>query len=144
MNIRSDIKLLCATISSLTLLALVILINIALTADVRSFAFNMLFALFGNCVGWLLATFTSPYTEQESGRFGTLAKAAGAFVTGYVFGKLDDLVTHLLNPQVMFSHDNVVRSITFAVALTSSFILTYVYRSYAPNTRIPTNATDGC
>lgn len=142
LEVVRDLKLMSATSAAAIFMGALIPINIVATQDKQEFVLNMLVLLLGCALGWVVGMFASPYTGRESTRFGAFIRAFGAFVSGYILGKLDFISEYFVNPQVVFSYGNEIRFLTFTIALISSFFLAYVYRSYAPNTRLPSNITD--
>ncbi len=140
--IKSDFKLLSATIFSSTIYLILLVANCMLAVDLRDLFTNVLIAVLGCAIGWILGTVASPYTNKESTRFGAFGKAVGAFLTGYIFGKMDKLIEHVLTPEFLFKPENGFVIATTLAGGVTTFIVTYVFRNYAPNTRIPGNFTD--
>lgn len=137
-----DYKLISATSLFGGLFAILLICNFWLAKDSNSVMINLLIIVFGSSVGWIFGIFSSPYTTTESSKFNSFVKAVGAFFSGYILAKMDGLIAHMLNPEFLFVFDNGFRTISFAVAAILIFLITYIYRTYAPNSRLPNNPTD--
>jgi hypothetical protein len=53
---------------------------------------NYLIVLLGSLLGWVLGLFFSPYDDKEAKAFVSIGQAVSAFISGYVFSKLDRFV----------------------------------------------------
>jgi hypothetical protein len=88
---------------------------------------NVLVALFGLAVGWLVGIALCPLTKDEGALFAGYASAVSAFVTGYAAGKVDDLVKYLLYPQ-NFTRKRALHGLLFLVTFVVALIVVFEYR----------------
>ena len=100
---------------------------------VRSPAFAMTLALglFGVSLGWLIGLLASPYNDTELQRFATYAGVLSAFLTGYVAGKLDPIITRVLaKDPIRVDLVAFLRLTTFATSVVLGTLGSYAYRAY--------------
>jgi len=145
MNVWEDLKLRTSTIALSALLVTLLACNYVLSDDSRDFAVRVTLMVFGACLGWVLGVFASPYSKTEVQRFSAFAKAAGTFVSGYLLAKADSLFTEILKPTFLMNLMNVevgLRVISVCSSMVIFFLFTFIFRNYAPNTRLPSNITD--
>jgi hypothetical protein len=80
--------------------------------------------------GWLAGILASPYNPEEQSAFGDMGKLIYGFVTGWVLGKVDPLLTHALAVDT----GNYQHSLVYiGFGMTSFFIaaaFTYISRKY--------------
>jgi hypothetical protein len=96
----------------------------------QSFATNLLVITFGAAIGWLLGIVLSPYTREEERRFGDYAKGFAVFASGYLVGKIDKLLSSLLDPEFVLDPMRGFRVMAFLTSLIISLIATFVFRRY--------------
>jgi len=66
-------------------------------------------------------------------------------VSGYLLAKADSLFTEILKPTFLMNLMNVevgLRVISVCSSMVIFFLFTFIFRNYAPNTRLPSNITD--
>jgi len=142
LSVWQDLKLRTSTLTLAGLLMALVACNYGFSTDLRDFAVRVTLMVFGACIGWVLGVFASPYSEAEAGRFSAFAKVAGTFASGYLLGKADGLFTHILSPSFLVNMDSGLRLVSVGSAVVIFFLFTFIFRNYAPNTRLPTNITD--
>jgi hypothetical protein len=69
--------------------ALVVYLCVVLGRDRASVGLNLLVALLGALSGWTLGMFFSPIDEKDAQRLQFVGKTVGAFISGYLLGKID-------------------------------------------------------
>jgi hypothetical protein len=57
---------------------------------------NLLVMIIGALAGWVCAIVVTPYSVSEASKFGSVAKAVSAFLSGYVLSKLDRFLEKVL------------------------------------------------
>jgi predicted membrane protein len=141
-NVWTDLKLRTSTIALSVLLVMLLACNCVFSEDFRDIAIRVLLMIFGACLGWILGVFASPYSETEAQRFSAIFKVAGTFASGYLLAKADSLFTDVLSPKFLMNLDVGLRVISIVSSMIIFFLFTFIFRNYAPNTRLPTNPTD--
>jgi len=142
MNLWADLKLRTSTIVLSALLVTLLACNYLFSDGLRDFAIRVTFIVFGACLGWVLGIFASPYSQVEAQRFSALSTAAGTFVSGYLLAKADKLFTEMLSPTFLVNVEVGLRVISVFSSIVIFFLFTFIFRNYAPNTRLPSNVTD--
>jgi hypothetical protein len=120
------------------LLAAILILIVLCTAaafiknDRQDVYLNLSFIVFGISVGWLVGIFIAPYTGAERTRFSEYAGAISTFISGYLVGKIDRLITHAFDPAVFTTMPRVYvfRISSFVVASITTMIIIYVLRNY--------------
>ncbi len=69
--------------------ALLLYLCIALGTNRTSVGLNLLVALLGALSGWAVGMFFSPIDEKDARRLQFVGKTVGAFISGYLIGKID-------------------------------------------------------
>lgn len=94
---------------------------------------NLAILAAGAAFGWLLGTFLSPGTTTETKRFGAVAQAISAFLSGYLLAKLGKVIDELVDPDRVLNGFNQLigtRIAFFIIALIATMLPTYVLRVY--------------
>jgi len=95
------------------------------------FALTLLLGLFGVSLGWLVGLLASPYDDVEMRRFGQYAAVLSTFLTGYVAGKVDPVITRILaRDPVAIDLVTSMRLVLFGASIVIGTIASYSYRSY--------------
>jgi hypothetical protein len=94
-------------------------------------ALNLAVLVFGASGGWIVGIVVSPYSKQEQGRFTAWSKAIAAFGSGYLVGKIDELVRELLNPTFALESVHGFRLLAGLSSFALAMVITFVYRQYA-------------
>src|SRR5712691_2878675 len=68
---------------------LIVYLCVVLGRDGPSVGLNLLVALLGALSGWALGMFFSPIDEKDAQRLQFVGKTVGAFISGYLLGKID-------------------------------------------------------
>lgn len=94
-------------------------------------AINLTVIVFGASAGWVIGIVVSPYSSTEQARFTALSKAVAAFGSGYLVGKVDNLIEKLLDPALALETVHGFRILAGLSAFLLSMLVTFVYRQYA-------------
>jgi hypothetical protein len=92
---------------------------------------NTLIVVCGLAAGWLVGTAISPYGEKEQAQFDIFAKGVGIFVSGYLVGKMGNLVEAITQPGFIMDSTNGFRALLFISSFLISMILTHCFRNTA-------------
>ena len=68
---------------------LLVYLCIVLAPDRAGMGLNLLVTLLGALTGWALGMFFSPIDEKDAQRLQFVGKTVGAFISGYLLGKID-------------------------------------------------------
>jgi hypothetical protein len=130
--ITSNSKLIAAITSAVIIMIALVISSFKVTDDTKDGFINLSLLGLGWSVGWLIGTLLSPYTGTEQTKFAEYAGAVSVFVSGYLIGKIDGLITNIFNPTTLFSISKITgfRIIAFLAASVVTMITTYVFRSY--------------
>ncbi|QHV99317.1 hypothetical protein [Spirosoma endbachense] len=102
---------------------------------------------FGAAMGWLVAGIVSPHNAAEKNIFETAGKTLSAFVTGYLFSKVDKIIQTYIDIYtkkiqegtvgIVLNNLNQIRLIGLVISFVISVITVYVFRSdeYAKHQR---------
>jgi hypothetical protein len=131
-----------STLILVSLIGCVAILSVVNASDWSLRSRVIMLLIFSAGVGWLSAVMFSPYNKIESRKFGSAAKAIGAFASGYVLGKVDKLATYIFSPEFMFDTSNSLNILSCGAIAILTFLITYIHRTYAPNTRLANNAAD--
>ncbi|MEI7870390.1 MAG: hypothetical protein WCI11_21140 [Candidatus Methylumidiphilus sp.] len=91
---------------------------------------NATIMILGLSLGWLCGTFMTPYNKTESEYVSSFTKAVSVFVSGYMVGKVDRVVEHILNPTFLISTVPAFRIMSFVASFIIALMLTYIFRQY--------------
>lgn len=138
----SDLKLRTSACTLVVLAAVLVVANYMLWENPKEFFTSVMVMVFGACLGWLSGLVASPYTDREASRFNSFSKAAGTFASGYLLAKADNLFSELMSKEFLLNFEIGIRMISFFCAFAIFFLITFIFRNYAPNTRLPNNVTD--
>src|SRR5438552_11690755 len=111
---------------------LVVYLCIALGEDRASVAVNLLVALLGALSGWAMGMFFSPLDEQDAQRLQFVGKTVGAFISGYLLGKIDPFLAEQMKRATESpSQVNWVRVGLCAASVLLGAGVVFVNRSYS-------------
>lgn len=100
---------------------------------VESSTLNVLVAITGMMLGWVIGVVITPYSTNEKSRFAVYARAFSVFLSGYLVGKIDAGVTALFNPDLWANHAFLAfRVLLFVSSLLVGILIAFMYRQYAP------------
>ena len=103
--------------------------TIAQTDQARTL--NYFVVLLGSLSGWALGIFSSPYSATEEKRFGSIAQAISAFISGYALSKFDRfLEASLFTNQSTPQYDTWVRLGLFVGTTALFALLVFSNRAY--------------
>ncbi|WP_345971399.1 hypothetical protein WCX72_05985 [Sulfurimonas sp. HSL1-6] len=94
-------------------------------------AINLGLVILGGAIGWVVGIFLTPYSAGQKAEFAEYASVIALFASGYLVGKVDAAISHMLKPENLFTP-----IVGFRLVITfSSFLLgmlvTVVIRYYA-------------
>src|SRR5687768_6848438 len=76
-----------------------LLVLTAITSTTRTQgAITWMIVLAGASLGWLGGVLASPYDPTEESRFAKYAGVVSLFVSGYLVGKVDSVLTEIMSP----------------------------------------------
>lgn len=104
----------------------------AIDSSAAEFAISLAILALGAMIGWALAIVVAPYDPSEEKRIAAVVGAVSAIVTGYVLGKTNGLVEHVLQPGLwdQLKPLHVFRIVGFLVELSGTFLYLYSVREY--------------
>ena len=83
------LSLLFTALFALLFGALIAYLCVVLAPDRAAMGLNLLVSLLGALTGWALGMFFSPIDEKDAQRLQFVGKTVGAFLSGYLLGKID-------------------------------------------------------
>lgn len=137
-----DLKLRTSAITLVSMMVVLICSNVMFWTNIRDLWMSIVLMVFGGCLGWLTGVLASPYTDREAHQFSSMARAVGTFASGYLVAKVDRLSSNLLNPDFLLNAEVGLRVMTMISSMSIFFLMTFIFRNYAPNTRLANNRTD--
>jgi hypothetical protein len=101
----------------------------------KELLYSFTIIVLGAVIGWFLATICSPVVAEEQKTFSGIRVGIGGVITGYLFGKIDILITKVLNIDFLSNHifnDRLssFRVMFFFTSLILTFLLAYILRVY--------------
>jgi hypothetical protein len=119
-----------ASISAVIMLIGLAVCSIRMGTEPQDVAINATIMILGSAFGWLCGTAMTPFNDKERGNFTTFAKAASAFISGYLVGKVDKAVETVLSPVFLSQPLAAFRVMLFAASVIIALMLTIIYRWY--------------
>lgn len=93
---------------------------------------NVLVAITGMVLGWVIGVVITPYSANEESRFAGYARAFSVFASGYLVGKIDAGVSALFNPDLWASNAFLAfRVLLFVCSVLVGLLISFMYRQYA-------------
>jgi hypothetical protein len=112
--------------------ALIVYLCVVLGADRAAVGLNLLVALLGALAGWALGMFFSPIDERDARRLQFVGKTVGAFISGYLLGKIDPFLAEQVKRATESpSRVNWVRVGLCAATGLLGAVVVYVNRAYS-------------
>lgn len=138
------LSLLFTGIFALLFGVLVLSLCFVLGADRWSVGLNLLVSLLGALSGWALGMFFSPLDEQDAQRLQFVGKTVGAFISGYLLGKVDPFLAEQVKRATETpSEVNWVRVGLCAASGLLGAVVVFVNRAYSsspPDSQKPAGA----
>jgi ABC-type uncharacterized transport system permease subunit len=105
---------------------------VILGADRPAVGLNLLVALLGALSGWAVGMFFSPIDERDAQRLQFVGKTVGAFISGYLLGKIDPfLVEQMKRATESPSTINWIRVGLFGASALLGAVVVFVNRAYS-------------
>lgn len=112
--------------------ALVLYLCVVLGANRWAVGLNLLVALLGALAGWALGMFFSPIDERDAKRLQFVGKTVGAFISGYLLGKIDPFLAEQVKRATETPSDvNWVRVGLCAASGLLGAVVVFVNRAYS-------------
>lgn len=94
----------------------------------------VLCSILGGLVGWAIAVLATPFDEKEAIRFSEYLKVTSAFLSGFIFTKLNEILT-VADIKSFLSNANNLAQVGYACGYTLAFFLiglmwTFLVRRY--------------
>jgi D-alanyl-lipoteichoic acid acyltransferase DltB (MBOAT superfamily) len=124
-------KLAVTTSAAIVMLLALATCAVFMGADTKGISINATIMILGCTFGWLLGTLITPYDTKERADFSAYAKAASAFISGYVIAKIDKVIEHILSPTFLFEDAAGFRMMLFVASFCLCLLLTFIFRRYA-------------
>jgi len=104
-------------------------------------------SVIGGLIGWAIGVLATPTSEKEVMQFNAYAKLVSGFLSGYLFTKLNDLLSGT-SIDKLFPHTNGPAQVGYACGYTFAFFLiglmwTFVVRRYEQTLDAPQTAQNG-
>lgn len=117
-----------------TLLIFLILIVIAFIYNDHKYLTQFLLCgVLGASIGWLLGFMATPYSRVEERKLTIYAKLIYSFLTGYVLGKVDNIISHYVDQIKTPNFNQELLWMCLSVLVCSiivAFICTFINRTY--------------
>jgi len=105
---------------------------VILGPDRPAVGLNLLVALLGALSGWAVGMFFSPIDERDAQRLQFVGKTVGAFISGYLLGKIDPfLVEQMKRATESPSTINWIRVGLFGASALLGAVVVFVNRAYS-------------
>ena len=112
--------------------SLLVYLCVILGADQPAVGLNLLVTLLGALSGWAVGMFFSPIDERDAQRLQFVGKTVGAFISGYLLGKVDPfLVEQMKRATESPSTINWIRVGLFGASALLGAVVVFVNRSYS-------------
>lgn len=112
--------------------ALLVYLCVILGADRAAVGLNLLVALLGALSGWAVGMFFSPIDERDAQRLQFVGKTVGAFISGYLLGKIDPFLAEQMKRATESpSEVNWVRVGLCAASVLLGAVVVFVNRAYS-------------
>ncbi|UFS63726.1 hypothetical protein LOH54_06220 [Sulfurimonas sp. HSL-3221] len=126
-----NVKLAISGIVILSVYALLAWLSTRVKKEPSDVAINLGLVILGGAIGWVVGIFLTPYSAGQKAEFAEYASVIALFASGYLVGKVDAAISHMLKPENLFTP-----IVGFRLVITfSSFLLgmlvTVVIRYYA-------------
>lgn len=120
------------TTNFFTLLLSIVIIWLCwnVSAEQTQRVFNVLIALSGAITGWALGMFFAPFNNDEAAKFSSIGQAVSAFVSGYLFSKLDRFLEAVMFHETTPVASTWVRFGLFFCSLLVVMLAVFSNRSY--------------
>lgn len=92
---------------------------------------NMSLIILGGAIGWVVGIFLTPYGQDQKVEFAEYASVIALFVSGYLVGKVDAAISHLLKPECLFTPIVGFRLIITFSSFLLGMLVTVVLRYYS-------------
>lgn len=102
---------------------------------------NLTLGLLGGVVGYLMGAVISPYDIKEKEEFTIYTRAVSLFISGYLLGKIDHLMSLLFSQEFFSNKLFAFRFALFFLSLIGIIVVTFVYRKYVAQDPAPTPTT---
>jgi len=90
-----------------------------------------LICIFGAILGWFVAILVSPYGKNDGDKLDKFSKIVGAFLSGYILSKLDNLFEVIMDPKNMLETLYGQRILLFVCFFIVMWIVVFSFRVYA-------------
>jgi len=124
-------KLILACSAATAMLTALATCSILMGSDATAISINTTIMVLACALGWLMGTLMTPYDPAERADFSAYAKAASAFISGYLLGKIDKVIEHILTPAFLSDPLTAFRTMLFLAAFCVCVLLTFIFRRYA-------------
>ena len=81
-------------------------------------------------VGWITGIILTPYNPKEREAFSGYMRAISVFISGYLLGKIDPLVTNIFGLHFYEDRLQAFRMIVFLAEFLIALVVTFTYRQY--------------
>ena len=95
----------------------------------HGFWMTLITGVFGVICGWLIGILSSPLDTRESQAFTRYAGIISGFVGGYLFTRLDGVITGI-SDQLLVNPVYGLRVLIFISCLISGILIMYIFRAY--------------
>lgn len=104
----------------------------AVDSSPSEFAISLMILALGAMTGWATAIVVAPYDPSEEKRVAAVVGAISAVITGYILGKTNGVIEHILSPTV-FDHLtplHAFRVVGFLIEASGTLLCLYSIREY--------------
>src|SRR4029077_494448 len=91
---------------------------------------NLLIVLLAIALGMLCGIMVTPISKEEGQIFETYTKYIFTFISGYLFSKIDPIITASLNPEIALEVGNMFRILSFLCCFILAVTAVYIVRAY--------------
>ncbi|WP_156420368.1 hypothetical protein [Rheinheimera sp. EpRS3] len=95
----------------------------------NGFWFTLIIAVFGVLCGWMIGVLSSPVDASESKAFTKYAAVISAFLSGYLFTKIDSVIVEF-SQNLLSNPVYGLRAVIYTSCLISGLLIMYILRAY--------------
>ncbi|WP_345986706.1 hypothetical protein WCX49_06160 [Sulfurimonas sp. HSL-1656] len=126
-----NIKLIMSGIVILSVYALIGWLSTRVKKEPSDVPINLGLVILGGAIGWVVGIFLTPYSAGQKAEFAEYASVIALFSSGYLVGKVDAAISHMLRPENLFTPMVGFRLIITFSSFLLGMLVTVVIRYYA-------------
>lgn len=124
------IKLIISVVVITSLYILILWLSTRTQKEPSNVSINLGLVVLGGSSGWVVGIFLTPYNIQQKTEFTEYATAISLLASGYLVGKVDAALSHLLKPEYLFTPIVGFRLLITFSSFLLGMLITVVIRYY--------------